>query len=243
MYGYFDESGHESKSWVVIAGFFGTEDQWGAFVPEWRNGLGRQRKSLHMNDLRWKKDSTRQLLERLGPIPKSCGLKPAIGGVRVSDYEDLVVGTPVEKAIKGYAASLNPLVMGVLSQVPNDERIEFVFEEQHEYADAVHQTMSFFSRSEEEYARTKDGLPKVAKWGFVPKHTTLMTDPADYLAFALKAQKEAPKSTKAEWCLPILIAGDGLGVGELLSRDEIRYRITETHRLFRFDRLVRMFSP
>jgi hypothetical protein len=74
MTAYIDESGHEGKGWMFLAGYLGNEDQWKTFVPAWKAGLGPQRKSLHMTDLRWNKDRTKHLLKRLGPIPEGCGL-------------------------------------------------------------------------------------------------------------------------------------------------------------------------
>ena len=95
--GYFDESGHQSKDHVIIAGFVGNESQWTSVAEAWNKGLGR-RKTLHMSKLRgWSKPHTGRLLERLGTIPKQFSLQPAMGGVRVSDYEDLIDGTPWEK--------------------------------------------------------------------------------------------------------------------------------------------------
>jgi hypothetical protein len=225
---YIDESGHEALSWVIVGGFFGHEDEWERFVPLWKQGLGPQRKSLHMSDLRWKKDSTRRLLERLGPIPDSCGLRRCVGGVNVQHYQDLIAGTMAEKALKGYQAALTPMVIHVLRAVPPTERIEFVFEEQREYEEAVHNTMHFAATIRHDYQVTADGLPKVAKWGFVPKGSTVMTDPADYLVYAAREFQIDWKSQRAQWCLPILASGDTMAYGAILTREEIRGRIQKT---------------
>jgi hypothetical protein len=121
--GYFDESGHETKEWVCLAGFIGTKEQWVDFLTKWRAGL-RQRPTLHMRNLRWKQERTKRLLARLGPIPHACGLDGARGVVRVSDYADLVTGTDDERVYKGYIACLMPMVELILKGVPSDERIE-----------------------------------------------------------------------------------------------------------------------
>jgi hypothetical protein len=101
------------------------KDQWGKFVDAWKVGLGPQRTSLHMTDLRWNKDRTKRLLARLGPIPEKCGLHGMLGGVRFGDYEDLVSGTPDAKKLKGYMSCLMPMVLQTLSlqftPVPNHE--------------------------------------------------------------------------------------------------------------------------
>src|SRR5690349_4944011 len=73
---YLDESGHESKNWMFLAGFLGNEEQWRDFVPKWQAGLGPQRKCLHMTELRWNRERTQTLLRKLGPIPEQCKLEP-----------------------------------------------------------------------------------------------------------------------------------------------------------------------
>lgn len=223
---YIDESGHESKGWMFLAGYLGREEHWSDFVPKWRMALGPQRKFLHMKTLRWNKDSTRRLLSRLGPIPEACALEGCMAGVRYQDYEDLVVGTPDEKLIRGYIACLYPLVIQVLRGTPRTDRVEFVFEQQRQYAPLVNIVMPIIAQAErpgnEEWKLTPNGKPRLAKWGFVPKGSTLMTDPADYLAFALREAWTDETSKKAQWCKSILTAGSGTGYGKVLRRKEIR---------------------
>jgi len=224
---YIDESGHESKGWTILAGYLGREEQWKAFVPKWREVLGPQRKFLHMKSLRWKKDSTRYLLKRLSPIPEACGLVGCVGGVRYQDYEDLVTGTPDEKLIRGYVVCLYAMVIQVLRGTPKDERIEFVFEEQRQYEPLVNVILPIIGTlplhsSDKAWKTTSDGRLRLAKWGFVPKGSTLMTDPADYLAFGLREAWTDSKSKKAQWCKPILTAGSGEGYGSIMKRATIR---------------------
>ena len=238
---YIDESGHESKGWMSLAGFLGREEQWRDFVPKWKSALGPQRKFLHMRRLRWKKDSTKQLLARLGPIPEKCGLEAVMAGVRFQDYEDLVSGTPDEKLLKGYIACLIPMVIQILRGIPDDERIELVFEEQREYAPFVDMALPFAAMPEP-WKLTKDGRPKLAKWSFVPKGSTVMTDPADYLAFALREVWTDRKSKKAEWCKPILASGSGEGYGLIMQRDRIRRMVTNAQMLFIFQDIHKMIA-
>jgi len=101
LYGYFDESGHESPEWVSVAGFVGNKGHWEKFVPQWKAALG-QRPTLHINALRWKQDRTRRLLERLGPIPHKCGLIGARGVVRVADFIDLTEAAGDDSLYTGY---------------------------------------------------------------------------------------------------------------------------------------------
>ena len=231
---YIDEVGHEGKGWMFLAGFLGNEDQWKQFVPKWRKALGPQRPFLHMHGLRWKNDGTRKLLERLGPIPDECKLTPVFCGVNYRDYEDLVVGTPEEKNLKGYLACIAPMVMQILRVLPNNERLELVFEEQRQYqlkANLMLQMGVVHATAKQSYGTTTDGLPKLAKWGFVKKGSTIMTDPADYLAFALCQIYKDQNSQRSKWCGPILKSGNGEGVGGILKRDLIRRMVINTQKM------------
>jgi hypothetical protein len=229
-----DESGHETKDWQFVAGFLGNEDQWKKFVPLWQAALGPQRKRLHMAELRWNKEYTRQLLERLGPVPDQCGLVPVVGGVRVSDYEDLVAGSISEKLLKGYMACVYPLVLNVLRTVPSNERLELVFEDQKEYAPYTNTLLSAItgiadkSDKKPDWMLTADGLPKLAKWSFVPKDSTILTDPADYFSYGLLQAWRDKNSKRTRWCQPILNSGKGEGVGRIMRREEIRKVIKTT---------------
>jgi hypothetical protein len=115
----------------------------------------------------------------------------------------------------------------MLRVVPDDERVEVVFEEQREYQPYANLAFtSSLAVSAHPWNRTKDGRPKMAKWSFVPKGSTIMTDPADYLAFALRELWTDRHSTKTEWCRPILRSG--VGVGKIFRRQEIRAAISGT---------------
>lgn len=226
LYGYFDESGHESQEWVCVAGFVGNSGHWNAFVRKWKAALG-QRPMLHMNGLRWKQERTRRLLAKLGSIPHACGLDGARGVVRVADYIDLIAGTEDEKLYSGYFACLSVIIPQILRGTPRHERIKLVFEQQKEYAWAVENTMAFYTHPKRapRYAFTSSGLPRIVEWGFVPKGSTLMTDPADFLAFALREMHARPDSQKAKWCRPI-ISGRATGFGATLNREQVRRVVT-----------------
>src|ERR1017187_6926133 len=143
---YLDESDQESSEHVVVAGFVGTEDQWSSFIPDWRSALGPQRKALHMCELRWSKPRIHGLLARLGPVPYSHGLKPAVGAVRVSDYADLLTN-PVEELFgSGYICALYPIIVGVLQSFPESEHIKWVFEEQTRFEPLVRSVFENFTQ-------------------------------------------------------------------------------------------------
>lgn len=223
--GYFDESGHESKDHVIIAGFVGNESQWKAVADAWKEGLG-ARRGLHMSELRWSKPYTRTLLERLGPIPKQFSLEPAIGGVRVSDYEDLIDGSPWGKLGKGYFASLYPLIVRLMHWLPEGERIELVLDRQEHYQPVAE--IIFRALAKLPIFIGKDGLPKLAKWSYVPRGSTLLTELSDYYAFALAHYHKDPNSKKSQWCAPIL-RGNMEPIGAIWNREQIRTNIKFVH--------------
>lgn len=223
--GYFDESGHESNEHVFIAGFIGNEEQWKDAANKWRIGLGK-RPGLHMRKLRWSNLSTQRLLERLGPIPKECSLIPAMGGVCVSDYEDLTTGTPWEKLDKGYFACLYPLVIRILQWLPENERIELILDKQEHYQPIAEKIFEAATKFPEFIG--SDGLPKLAKWSYVPSGSTMLTQLGDYYAYALAHNQKDPKSKKSKWCSPLLCENTE-PVGAIFSRKQVRNIITRVH--------------
>jgi len=226
---YVDESGHETKDWMFVAGFMGDDEQWKQFVPMWREALG-GKEALHMNELRWKSDRTRELLARLGPVPDNCGLTAVVGGVRVSDYDDLLRGTPAKRLLKGYVACIYPLVVNILRSLPDTERLTIVFEQQHEYqpfAECALAAIVSLRNQKPDWFLTRDGLPKLASWAFVSKNSTTLTQPADYFVYALRQLYHDRHSKKTEWCRPILKSGNGQGIGAVMTRKQIRQTIVE----------------
>jgi hypothetical protein len=230
---YLDESGHEQRDWQFVAGFFGNDEQWGKFCPLWKQALG-QRKKLHMKELRWNHKHAdrrvKKLLERLAPIPTACGLTPIVGGVRYGDYEDLVSDLPESKAFSGYVHCIYTLVLQTLRMVPATERIEFLFEDRGTYKEEVNQVFELPLRSDKlPFTETIGGIPKIAKWGFIPKGTSILTDAGDYAAFAMHTNWTDPKSKKASWTRPLLQEIDNVGgVGAIMKRDMIRRIMTAT---------------
>jgi hypothetical protein len=134
-------------------------------------------------------------------------------------------------------------VLETLKVVPDGDRLELVFEEQREYEKHAGHILAMIA-SHDPWSGTpwqdKEGKAKLAKWGFVPKGSTIMTDPADYLAFALRELWTDKKSKKSAWCEPILASGEG--IGKILKRDTIRPMIQATFMMAMFSRLDRQFA-
>lgn len=223
---YLDETGQQERDYVFVAGHIGYESQWQKFVPAWNAALGPQRKRLHMQSLRWTK-RTKSLLESLGPVPSDCGLKRLVGGVRVSDYDDLLPGSLAKKVVAGYACALLAVCTSVmLGSIPDGERYEIILEQQDVYALHAQAVFMTFERSPDPHFRNSDGLLKLAKWSFAPSNSTMLFDQADYLCYALANRYKDSRSLKARWCAPILEGGET--IGRIMAREEIREAVIST---------------
>jgi len=230
---YFDESGQESREFAVIAGFIGDKDAWGQLVSPWRKALG-QRRSLHMHDLRFKNQSVRMLLERRAPIPTGSGLTPVHGGIRVCDYEDLLPNSSIFKKLhSGYMSALFAVVVGILKWLPEGERVELFFEQQDTYSWLTEIVLQLVAKSSLPVCWSSNGKPKLARWGYVIKGSTPLTEPADFFAFSLLHQERDPLSLKSKWCRPLL---DKVGLvhtlGRILTKEEARGEVQEILNLF-----------
>ena len=214
--GYFDESGHDGIGHVTVAGFVGDDTQWNALTAKWKNALGK-RKSLHMNRLRFSHESVREFLATLGPIPHLSGLTPVCQSIRVSDYWDLVAGTRFEKASKGYLLCLFPMMRAMHKYFPKQESIKMVFEEQREYEIKAH--IMFDAASG---LLLCDGQRhRFSGIEFIPKGSSMLTEPADYFAYAIYQYWRDRNSQKSQWCKPILRKY----VGYLLAREDVRKQV------------------
>lgn len=229
-YAYLDETGQQGKEWVFIAGFLGKEDGWKKFTHKWKEALGPQRKSLHMADLRFKRHSEKRLLERLGPVPVESGLIPVLGGIRIDHYEDIFEGDEFqEKMNNGYTSALELLVIQILKWLPRDERFEIVLEQQDRYCGLANFSLQNFSSLDLELCSTSDGKPRLAKWSFLPKRSSMLTEAADYLAYALGQYSRDPASLRSRWCSPLINSVDNCPerLGAILGREQSRQMFSD----------------
>ncbi len=217
---YLDESGHEGNL-VIIAGFMGHDDEWTECAERWRNGLGPQRRLLHMKSLRWSKHGTRKLLATLGAIPHECGLRAVMAVTPVQHYEDLVSGTLAQKLVKGYYLSVIGIIDAILKNVPKDETVKFVFEQQEEYELSTRIILN--ARND----MTSTGARRVSGVEYIPKDDSILTQPADYLAFALLQGFRDQTSKKYKWCEPIL-KNKQKAFGIVQDRERLRKTIKAT---------------
>ncbi len=231
---YIDESNQTSDDWMSVAGFFGNDDQWKSFVPAWGEAIA-PRTHLHTRMLRFSgphaERRTKPLLERAGAVPNRCGLASMFGMVRHSDYADLV-DSGDEGIFCGYIACCLPMVINTLRGIPENERIELVFERQDrhwEILDLALWTVVYFAGVQ---TRLANGKSKLANWRSIEKESTCLTEAADYFAYALVQNHLDPGSVRAKWCKPILNSGGGSGYGRKQDREAIRRLVGRAKELF-----------
>jgi hypothetical protein len=116
-------------------------------------------------NLRWSKPSTEQLLRRLGAIPAQCGLKRLFGGIRVSDYADLIPKPRAKKVLNGNAcAVLSVGISLLLCDIPDGQRFQLVFEQQDVYINHANIALATLLNDPNPLMQTKGGDSKLAEW-------------------------------------------------------------------------------
>ena len=216
---YLDESMEQDDGYVVVAGFIGKKSAWVDCGRKWRKALG-MNNHLHMRELRaWDKDRNKELLEKLGSIPASCGLTLAYCSLKVSDYRDLMTGTVVELSNEGYITALRMLVVCLMKSLPAGQRMEVICEAQNAFA--ARREHTFLTLAALPEYQDRNGFSRLAKWSSVPK--TSLLEPCDYAAYALLQHLKDPESRKATLCAPILKCNT---LGLPVSRADVRELMT-----------------
>jgi hypothetical protein len=210
---YIDESIESPRGYTVMAGFLGNKKQWTALAEEWGKALF-PRRHLHMRELRWRKDRHKEMLGKLGPIPHKCGLRSVYSSVKVSEYVDELPEFETKAVTKGYFITLIGLTASVLLAIPKGERVEFIFEEQKEFAAVREHALGLMSKCP--ILRGKRGKSALAKWSSVPKSSLL--EPSDYLAYAVMQNLVNVNSNRSRLCLPILA---GKPIGGQMGKDAV----------------------
>jgi hypothetical protein len=196
---YLDESAHESRDVMILAGFLGDAAQWKICEENWRIALGKKQ-HLHMNELRWSKpDRLKRLLDCLGPVPHSAGLQVVFSTARMKDYDDLIVGTKIAPFLRSYYFSLMGIISLIAKGIPADETFKIVLESNQRY---MANANGLFQMTRG--LKTPDGRPKLVSLEFVDKGVTLLTEPGDYLAYALLQTDRDPTGIRAALSSPIL---------------------------------------
>ena len=218
---YVDESGIDQEGKMFVAGFVGNEEAWKSAVGAWKGAIA-PKDHLHLKELRLK-ERHRGLLLRAGAVPRDCGLIPIFGGVRVGDYAYLIKWTPEEKLLSGYVVCCQMMVIRTLLNIPADEVVSLFFEEQPVHMFNMAAALRVLQKLPQ--LRFKDGRMRLSAWASVPKGQTVLTEIADYFAYALYQAWKDQHSLRASLCKPILdLSGDG-GWVAIPTRQEIRAMI------------------
>jgi len=70
---------------------------------------------------------------------------------------------------------------------------------------------------------TTDGVSKLANWRFVPKDETMLTQPADFFAYAVTQIYRDEASEKAKLCMPICLDWpNSTAIGKVITRQQAR---------------------
>jgi hypothetical protein len=200
---YVDETGQHAKGLVIVSGWFGDKDAWDRCALAWPAAFGRsQKRTLHLSKWKFKSKSEKDLLERLGPVPASCGLQPVSGSVNVADYADLVEGSVADVHAHGYTMAMVPLILAIRGAIPPDETFEIVFEEQTALGLYREKALQMISRIMD---RNQDKRKKqLVGWHTLTKNQSRMFEPADYLCHHLAHKSSNPFSRRAVWTNPIV---------------------------------------
>jgi hypothetical protein len=218
-----DESGQEQQdNWMFVAGYVGNKEQWEDVERKWPLAIA-PRPHLHMKRLRFARESERQMLMRVADVVKSSGIHPILGGIRQADYLPAFRGTEEERMLNGYVACCFAFVVNTLRNIPADERLEVVFEQQDRYERLAHAAMgAIASATYVAEMCLSDGRSKLANWRFVHKDAEPLTEIADAFSYSLYQAWNAQGSIRAEWCKPILDAGDQDAYGAMLKGETMR---------------------
>ena len=223
---YLDESRHDDpSSYMVVAGFWGKKEQWEALAADWIVSLG-NRKSLHMKTLRLNSERgakrARAFLPKMGALPHKHGLTPTYCAVKTGDYIDLVVGTYLKAQLPGYVICLTGVMQQMSRRISGAESIKLVCEMQQRYQGVATNSFVQVARAD---PLSRPNRPYFSGIEFIPKNSSVLTQPSDFLAYAVAEWRANPSSPKMQLCMPILGA-PGTTRGLVIPREEIRRMVT-----------------
>jgi hypothetical protein len=106
-----------------------------------------------------------------------------------------------------------------MMKLPVDDRVEIVCERQDEFV-GVRESFLKLAFEMDDW-KTPEGMPRIAKWGSIPKSRIL--EPSDFAAYALMQLLRDEKSIKTALCAPILL--NPKRIGHCIGREEARLGI------------------
>ena len=167
--------------------------------------------AFHMRSLRWDSPRYRKTISKVRAATSQAWTRSSSWSCTFSDYKDLLANPLEQRMINGYSVSLYPVAIGVYRDLPANERVKWVFEEQRTYEVTAREVFASL------HWLIRDRLSGIE---FVPSESTCLTQPADYLAHALLQNLRDPTSIKAKWTTPIF--ANRAPVGMTLNRTQVR---------------------
>lgn len=149
-------------------------------------------------------------------------MTPIVAGVRHSDYIDLIRGSKLEMLFPSYMLCCVAAVIQALRFMPGEEPLEIVYEQQTVYEKRLTMAMGQLMDLRAPELMLPDGRHRLANWRFASKSSTILTEPSDYLAYALLQQWRDKDSFKTRLCESDLEAHDQKGLGAIRNGVMIR---------------------
>jgi hypothetical protein len=156
-------------------------------------------------------------------LPYKHHLTPIYGAVKTSDYLDIVVRTRYEHVFPGYAICLTAVMQRLSRLLPGYEKIRIVCEVQERYEEVARRT---FGQVRAAPPISEPSRPYFDGIEFISKDLSVLTQPSDFLAYAIAEGHEDGESPKAKLCRPIL-GPTGKVTGLTLMRGDIRRMIAK----------------
>jgi hypothetical protein len=79
----------------------------------------------------------------------------------------------------------------------------------------------------------------LAKWSYVPKGSTCLTEPADYFAYAMGQYYKDKTSTRSLWTQPIIKSVDAVqAIGHVMDKDEARTAISRLLKQMKLENIL-----
>jgi hypothetical protein len=208
---------------VVVAGFYGENTDWESFKDEWRDSLKRRaREHLHMKELRWTHRNaerrTKSLLAQLGPLPYKFKLKPIYGATKISHFADMLKSEIDKEVFSGYIVCLSSILAKLCVSLPSHATLRVICEEQKVYQELARKLFHLVAK----WMSKKPENPWLDEFGTVQKASTCMTEPSDYLAFAIGKYLDEKDSKKDLWCRPVFNGIDPKKIVKVFHREQAR---------------------
>jgi len=148
---FIDESGKGQKPLFVMGGYIARAEQWASFDDEWRAVLNAPPRidSFHMAEA-IRRPAELAKLPALMKVIKDHSLAGIVTTVRTDDFEEVLKGRIAPAMDRPYSLMFYSIILECLQwEADNglDEKIDFIFDEQHEESDRLLASWSDFVKA------------------------------------------------------------------------------------------------